>query len=121
MSGTPKLDEKREKLFKAAEDFIFNGKSVEAQRVLCDAASAYDRERQATFRPGQAPRPGAEASGFVIPWGPTKGTPIGEAAVKDLNHVLERLQETLDAPDKARFREKNAALIAAIERELETR
>lgn len=111
------LDQRREELYAAAERFVAGGKAIDAQRGLCDAASAYDKERQAHFRPQQT----KEAAKFVIPFGRTKGTPIGDAETKDLTFIAGRLKEGLDDPDKARYRAKNEELIAAIERELETR
>lgn len=111
------FDQRREELFGAAESYIFGGKTVELQRLLCDAASAYAKERQAHFKPQQ----NAEAAKFVIPFGRTRGTPIGEAETKDLEYIVGALRETLDEPEKARFRAKNEELIAAIERELGTR
>jgi hypothetical protein len=111
------LDQRREELFAAAEKFVMGGKTQELQRLICDAASAYGKEREAHFRPKQS----QESTKLVIPFGRTRGTPIAEATTKDLNFVLERLKEGLDDPARAKFRADNETLIAAIERELETR
>lgn len=118
MSSTM-LDQRREELFAMAERFVAGGKTMELQRGLCDSASAYDKERQAHFKPQQT----AEAGKFVVPFGRSKGVPIGEADTKDLGRVLEAMRESekLNDPSKARFRADNEKLIAAIERELETR
>lgn len=111
------LDQRREVLFAAAEAFVAGGKTEDRQRELCDAASAYAKERAAHFKQQQ----NQEASELVVPFGRTKGTPIAEAETRDLNWVLGRLQENLDQPGHERYRAKNVELIAAIERELGTR
>lgn len=111
------LDQRREELYGAAERFVAGGKTMELQRALCDAASIYDKERQAHFRPKQ----NQEASKLVVPFGRTKGTLIGEATTKDLNWLLGVMKERLDDPDKVKHRAANEELIAAIERELERR
>lgn len=111
------LDQRREVLFAAAEAFVSGGKTEERQRELCDAASKYHQERMAHFKGQQ----NQEASKLVVPFGRTKGTPIGEAETKDLQWVLGKLKENLDAPAAQRYRAKNEELIAGIERELGTR
>lgn len=119
------LDTKREQLFAAAENFIFNGKGVEQQRSLCEAASAYHIKRAETFKTQYGAGAKAQTNGngakYVIPFGRSKGTPIGEATVKDLEWVCNALKEKLDDADKARYRAKNAELIEAIEKELGSR
>lgn len=115
--SSSELDSRREVLFGAAEAFVKGGKTTERQRELCDAASAYDKERRAHFKPQQH----QEASKLVVPFGRTKNTPIGEAKTEDLEWVLARLKEKLEDPERARFRADNEKLIAGIERELGTR
>lgn len=119
--STGRLDELREKLCQAARGFTDTetllGDVTGATRALCDAASAYAAERQAHAKPTQ----NSEAAGVVIPFGRSKGTPLAQANEKDLRYVLGIVTDGLDDPAKARFRSKNEALIAAIERELATR
>lgn len=114
------LDIRREQLYAAAEAFTAD-KSVENQRGLCDAASAYATARFARTPTSQHASTNGNGARYVIPFGSTKGTPIGEATPKDLNFILGRLKEGLDDPGRARWRAKNAELIAAIEQELSTR
>jgi hypothetical protein len=111
------LDQKREEMFGAAERFVAGGKTLELQRALCDAASAYGFERAKHFRANQT----QESAELVVPFGRTQGTKISEAETTDLNWLLGVMKERVDRPDLARHREKNVELIAAIERELETR
>jgi len=61
------------------------------------------------------------ASETVLPFGRSKGVPIGEAKTPDLEWVAKAVRESLDDPERARFREKNLALLAEIEKELEMR
>lgn len=111
------FDQRRDELFDAAARYEGSPKTVEDQRALCDAASAYHKEREAHFKPKQ----NAEAAGLMIPFGRSKGTPIGEASKADLEWVLPKMREKLDDPAKQRYRAQDEKLIAAIERELGTR
>lgn len=60
-------------------------------------------------------------SGVVVPFGRSKGTPIEDAAVKDLAWVAKALLESIDNPDKQRWRAANVATLEAIEKELGAR
>lgn len=111
------LEQRREEMFAAAERFVAGGKTLELQRTLCDTASAYGDERKKHFRANQ----NQEAEEFTVPFGRTKGTKLSAANTGDLEWLLGVMKTRLDEPDKASFREKNEKLIAAIEREIETR
>lgn len=117
------LDEKREQLFNAADLFVRGGKQVEEQQRLCEAASAYHYARMEHFKATHAPKSDTNGSKakYVIPFGETKGTPIGEAETKDLEYVVKKLREGLDEPDRQKWRARNEELITAIEVELGTR
>lgn len=85
------------------------------KKGLADAADAYIKARNAA-RAGGAAKPAAGgASGVVVPFGRSKGTPIEQADAKDLKWVAARLVESIDNPEKARWKDENARVLAAIE------
>ncbi|HEU4759454.1 MAG TPA: ERF family protein [Dehalococcoidia bacterium] len=88
------------------------------QEEVPRAPSGQSRPAPAPQRPAPAPRSTAPASGAVFPFGKLKGQPIHGAPVKDLEWVAKSIRETLDAPEKAQYRAKNAALLAALEGEI---
>lgn len=67
------------------------------------------------------PRDASTSSGLVIPFGRSKGTPIGDATTPDLEWVAGALRRSVDDPTKARWRAQNEELLAAVEHELERR
>lgn len=58
---------------------------------------------------------------MTIPWGKSKGTPLSQAGEKDLKWCLEFASNSVDNPEKAKFRDQNIALVAAIQAELARR
>lgn len=84
------------------------------KKGLADAADAYIQARNAA-RAGGVAKPAAGASGVVVPFGRSKGTPIEQADAKDLRWVAARLKESIDNPEKARWKDENARVLAAIE------
>lgn len=98
--------------------------NLETARPLADAAEAFARSRWAsnTGSNGRKPSEGRAAlSGVVVPFGRSKGTAIEEADTRDLRWVANALAESIDNPDKARWRDSNEKALAAIQKELGTR
>ena len=95
----------------AAKAWAANPKAAEGQ-ALSDAAKA-GGAAHAPEKP--------KASGHVIPFGRSKGTPIEEAETQDLEWVSMRLAESISDPEKARWAASNRALLEAIGAELEGR
>lgn len=67
-----------------------------------------------------APRRAAGAGGGPVfpPYGRSKGAPIAGASQQDLEYYANGCRRTLSDPGKARFHEKEKALLAAIEAEI---
>jgi hypothetical protein len=95
-----------------------------AQSALCQLADAFARARWATktgtagTKPstGRGARP--KTSDTVLRFSKSKGLRLAEAPSKDLHFVRDCCVESLDQPDKARFRQSNLDMIAAIDAEL---
>lgn len=60
-------------------------------------------------------------SGVVCPFGREKGVPIEEAKTDNLRWLVEALSNSIDDPQKARWRADNIKTLNAIEAELRTR
>lgn len=60
-------------------------------------------------------------TGFLVPFGKSKGKDLADATHSDLTFLQRSVAESVADPAKARFRDKNAALLAAINAELERR
>ncbi len=88
-------------------------------RPLCDAARAYAVAYEAQRAAAKPVR--TERSGQVVPFGKSKGVPIEEATTKDLRYLEGAIAESVDDESKAKWREKNVALLDAIRVELGTR
>ncbi len=84
--------------------------------LLCQSAEAFAKARWAA----KAPAP-AKSSGFVVPFGKSKGTPLSEADKKDLLYLSRVLPESIADETKAKWAEKNRELLSAVEAELATR
>jgi hypothetical protein len=72
-------------------------------------------------KPGAgAPKRAASAGGGLVfpPYGRSKGAPIAGASQQDLEYYANGCRRTLGDPGKARFHEKEKALLAAIEAEI---
>jgi hypothetical protein len=66
--------------------------------------------------------PGSGADGMVFPpYGRSKGAPIAGASVQDLEFYINGSRRSLDDPSKARWHDKERALLAAMEAELARR
>jgi hypothetical protein len=78
-----------------------------------DARGAEPRRRA-------APPPSASGDGPTVfpPYGRSKGAPIHGASVQDLEFYANGARRTLGDPGKARFHDKERALLAVIEAEL---
>lgn len=87
---------------------------LSVKKGLADAADAYIKARNAA-RAGGVAKPAGGASGVVVPFGRSKGTAIEQADSKDLRWVAARLAESIDNPEKARWKDENARVLAAIE------
>ncbi len=105
------LEAQRLALFTEAQEFSKAPTSTERQKALCDAASWYSKARALAAKP-------AGSDTMVLPFGKQKSVPLKDASVDNLTWVRNAMAETLDAPEKAQWREKNVALIAAIDSEL---
>ncbi len=61
------------------------------------------------------------ASGLVMPFGKTKGTPIAQCDDRDLKYLLRVLPESIADDAKSQWRTKNEELLAAVESEMSRR
>ena len=71
--------------------------------------------------PAYARRAAAPAGGDGLvfpPYGRSKGAPIAGASVQDLEFYISGSRRSLDDPSKARWHDKERALLAAMEAEL---
>lgn len=83
---------------------------------VADLHSKIDRLKAA---PAAAPRSAAGGGGMMLPnYGRAKGQPIKGASPQDLEFYANGARRSLADPEKARWHEKEAALLAAIEAEL---
>ena len=117
------LADKREALKHAAANYAPKYPEDGAELIeLCRAAVAYSEARLASAGvKTAAPKRIEGASGAVVPFGLNKGKPIEEATDKDLRYLSTAMQRSIDDESKARFKEANAKLKAAIDNELSTR
>jgi hypothetical protein len=66
--------------------------------------------------------PAASGDGMVFPpYGRSRGQPIAGASIQDLEFYINGSRRSLDDPSKARWHEKERALLAAMESELAQR
>lgn len=65
--------------------------------------------------------PRASGEGITIPFGKHKGKRLGEPPADDLIWLKGAVEKSVDDPAKANFKEKNLALLNAIEAELDLR
>lgn len=74
----------------------------------------------ATADPAPARRAAASNDGGLVfpPYGRSKGAPIAGASIQDLEFYISGCRRTLDDPGKARWHDKERALLAALEAEL---
>lgn len=67
-----------------------------------------------------APKPSSQGNGMLFPnFGRAKGKPVFGADKKDLEFYANSAQRSLDDPSKSRWHEKERALLAAIEAEMQ--
>jgi hypothetical protein len=64
------------------------------------------------------PPPGSDGGMVFPPYGRSKGAPIAGATIQDLEYYANGCRRTLNDPAKARWHDKERALLAAIEAEL---
>lgn len=96
--------------------------SQETSKALSEASKAWAAANGYVLAVGGASRSAiGKPSGLVIPGGKNKGTPIEDADRNDLEWWAERLESSLDDPDKARWRAKNEELLNAMKKELASR
>jgi hypothetical protein len=69
-------------------------------------------------KPETAPGAGRTDAGPVFPFGKVKGQPIAGAKAEDLEWFAKAMREAVAAPEKVKYKDQNAALLAAIEAEL---
>lgn len=117
------LDEARKILTTAARSWS-EGDPLDnvTLRELCNAACEYARVRE-SLRPTRAaakPEPTHDRDA-ILPFGRSKGLPVSEAPLNDLSWIRDRIEESVDDPTKARWRESNERLLEAIEGELDFR
>jgi len=65
-----------------------------------------------------SPSRAAPASGAVFPFGRNKGQPIAGGPVRDLEYTANAMREAIKDPKKAQYKDKNAALLRALEVEM---
>lgn len=99
---------------------LFAAGEMDSEELGKSAAAYVDAKRRALSALG-----GHKASptpGMVFPdYGRAKGCPVAGASVKDLEFYRNGCLRTLGDPEKARFHDKERALLAAIEAELGAR
>lgn len=111
------LDEARDALAAQAKLFAIGLPADEPMRALCLAAQVYVAEWQKAKPKAQT----RESTSLKIPFGRSKGVALNEAKVDDLKWVSGILSENIGDPTKARYRDSNEKLLAAVDRELATR
>lgn len=105
----------------AALEFAKMGPPSEhAKAALSEAAKAWYVANGPAPR-ASAPTSAKGASGHVMPFGRTKGQPIEKEPVKGLEYLKKYLEESVADPSKAKWAEKNQALLDAVIAELEKR
>lgn len=65
--------------------------------------------------------PAIDTSKFTVPFGRDKGTPLPKASKSSLEYLKRVTTESINDAGKVRFREKNEALLAAVDAELASR
>ena len=85
---------------------------------LVKGLSAWKASAEAT-RQREASRPAASSGGVVFPpYGRSKGAPVAGASMQDLEFYAGGCRRSLGDPSKARWHDKEAQLLAAIEAEI---
>lgn len=105
----------------AAALHVADPDDLAAKKALADAADAYSKARAAARGASGAKPAQVGASGVVMPFGRSKGVAIEGATVNDLRWVANALAQSIDNPDKARWRDENQRVLDAIQRELDKR
>ena len=89
----------------------------ESSARLSNAAKAWAQANGYVTAVGGARQP--SASGAVFPnYGRSKGQPVAGASAQDLEFYRKGCERTLGDPEKARWHDKERALLTAIEAEL---
>lgn len=70
-------------------------------------------------RSAQAAAPSSDRGMVFPPYGRSKGAPIAGASVQDLEFYISGSRRTLEDPSKSRWHDKERALLAVMEAELE--
>jgi hypothetical protein len=91
----------------------------QAQRPATTRSPGTRREE----RPARAPASQApgRSTELTLPMGRSKGVALVDAETKDLEWVLGKVLESIDATEKAKWKRSNEALASAIEKELNER
>lgn len=107
-----------QRLVEVVQSFDLGSKYSREQ--LSAAARAYS---QAVGTTGAVRGTGGKVlrSGHVAPFGRSKGQPIEELDTKDLRWLEGVLRESVDNPEKERWRAANQELLSAVEVELASR
>lgn len=110
------------KLTKAAADYAAPGGSRDgaSPQALGEAAKAWAVANGYALK-SAAPQSTKGVSGFVMPFGRSKGKPIESEPVKGLQYLAKYLEESVADPAKAKWAEKNQELLDAVNAELEKR
>lgn len=111
------LDEASLHLRKSAENYANPSNNTPWQQ-LAAAAESYARARWALKAP---PKAAKAKSAVVCPFGRDKGKSISDLDDRGVRWLLGVVSESVDDPDKARFRSQNAALLDALQVEAEER
>lgn len=105
-------------LTKAAIRFVNAVGEATQHEKLIDAAADYARALEA-FQAQRGTASRAAPAGAVFPnYGRSKGAPVAGASRQDLEYYAAGARRTLADESKARFHDKERALLAAIEAEL---
>ncbi len=112
------IEESRTNLHVAAKEYAAatGASRTPAWEKLCVASVDFTKAQQASNRSANE-----GDSDAVIPFGKSKGTPLGEATDKDIKWFMGILPANVDDPTKARWKAANEKLLAAFEAEAERR
>jgi hypothetical protein len=118
------LEEARNSLVSAAYD-LYEASPPGTQlsepelKYLCEAACSYAEARKTNAR-GAGKAAGGGSTAVFPSYGRSKGAPIAGAAIGDLEFYIRGCERTLADESKARWHEKERALLAVLRAELES-
>ncbi len=119
MTPAEKLKTETQRLYDAAIDFASGDiDNPVTQLRLCEKANDFAKAQWAVRAP---PKAAPTKSALVLPFGRAKGKSISDATRAELIWVHAKVMETINQPDKAKWRAKNLELADGIDAELAAR